>query len=150
MNDSQKTIYIASDHAGYELKNFLVEKLTDGINAVHDLGPVSYNKDDDYPDYAGEVASAVSIIQDHVRGIVICRNGVGVCITANKVKGVRCALSWSPEHAKSAREDDNANILALPADYVSKEKALEIARVFLDTPFGNEERHVRRLAKIPA
>ncbi|MBU1970619.1 RpiB/LacA/LacB family sugar-phosphate isomerase [Patescibacteria group bacterium] len=73
---------------------------------------------------------------------------MGVSVLANKYRGVRCALSWSPEHVKSARNDDNANMLALPADYLSKETALQITLAFLETPFSNAERHIRRLHKI--
>ncbi len=80
--------------------------------------------------------------------IVICKNGVGVSVLANKMEGVRCALSFNPEHAKSARQDDDANFLALPADYITKEAALQTALAFLETPFSNEERHTRRLKKL--
>lgn len=82
-----------------------------------------------------------------VPSIIVCRNGVGVSVLANKFNGVRCALSWNPEHVKSARNDDNVNCLALPADYITKEVALQTALTFLETPFSNEERHKRRLAK---
>lgn len=79
--------------------------------------------------------------------ILICRNGVGVSTLANRLRGVRCALSWHPEHIKSARNDDDANCLAIPADHVTKELALETTLTFLQTPFSNEERHIRRLNK---
>ena len=148
MNDrNKKTIYIAADHAGFELKNFLVDELKACGYIVNDLGPSTYNPNDDYPDYAKKVAEAVSSAQDNSVGIVTCRNGVGVSVLANKFNDVRCALSWSPEHAKSARNDDNANVLALPADYISKETALQVSLAFLETPFSGEERHVRRLNK---
>lgn len=146
-NKKIDTVYIASDHGGFELKNFLGDELKARGYKVEDLGPTTYNPSDDYPDYAKKVAGAVSSAQDSVTGISICRNGVGVSVVANKFKGIRCALSWNPEHAKSARNDDNANVLALPADYISKEVALETALAFLETPFSNEERHVRRLHK---
>lgn len=147
-NENLKTVYIACDHAGLELKNYLIENLKSHVGTIHDVGPDTYNPDDDYPDYTKKVAEAVSIVRDHTVGIVICRNGVGVSIFANKFKGVRCALSWTPEHAKSARNDDDANVVALPADYITKEVALETVLAFLETPFSNEERHVRRLEKI--
>ena len=148
MSDGNRnTIYIASDHAGFELKNFLVDELkTHGYN-IKDFGPDTYKLDDDYPDYVKKVVEAVSNAQDDKAGIVICKNGVGVSVLANKFKGIRCTLSWSPEHVKSARNDDDINVLALPADYISKETALQVSLAFLETPFSNEERHVRRLNK---
>lgn len=150
-----KTIHIASDHGGFELKNYLVAKLTDLGYQVTDLGPKEYNPEDDYPDTIKGLMDTLSQkVQKYeatkevdTYAIIICRNGVGVSIMANKTKGVRCALSFSPEHAKSARQDDNANFLALPADYISKEVALQTALAFLETPFSNQERHVRRLKK---
>jgi ribose 5-phosphate isomerase B len=148
MNDvSRMTVYIASDHGGFELKNFLIDELINQGYNIEDLGPKTYDPNDDYPDYAIKVAEAVSSTQHDDFGVVICRNGVGVSIVANKFKGVRCALSWNPEHARSARNDDNANVLALPADYINKETALQITIAFLNTPFSNEEKHTRRLNK---
>jgi ribose 5-phosphate isomerase B len=148
MSDGSKmTVYIVSDHGGFELKNFLVDELMKRSYNVEDLGPKTYNPDDDYPDYAIKVAEAVPGTQHDDLGIIICRNGVGVSIVANKFKGVRCSLSWTSKHAKSARNDDDANVLALPADYIDKETALQISLAFLETPFSNEERHVRRLNK---
>ena len=144
---NRKVIYIASDHAGFELKNFLVDELKTRGYSIYDLGPKIYDPNDDYPNYAKKVVKAISKPQDITVGIVVCRNGVGVSVVANKFKGVRCALSWSPEHAKSARNDDNANVLALPADYITKETALQVSLTFLETPFSNEERHIRRLTK---
>lgn len=146
-NKSQRVVYIASDHAGFELKNFLVEELKARGYNIEDLGPNIYNPNDDYPDYAKKVAEAVSNAQNDEAGIVICKNGVGVSVLANKFKGVRCALSWNPEHIRSARNDDDVNCLALPADYITKEVALQTVLTFLETPFSNEERRVRRLAK---
>lgn len=116
---------------------------------------MEYNPEDDYPDTIKGLMDTLSQkVQKYeatkevdTYAIIICRNGVGVSIMANKTKGVRCALSFSPEHAKSARQDDNANFLALPADYISKEVALQTALAFLETPFSNQERHVRRLKK---
>ena len=144
-NKSQKAVYIASDHAGFDLKNFLVNELRSRGYTIDDLGPQTYNPTDDYPAYTKKVTEALSRAQDESVGILICRNGVGVSVLANKFKNIRCALSWSPEHAKSARNDDNVNVLALPADYISKESALQMSLTFLETLFSNKERHVRRL-----
>jgi len=147
-NENYKTIFIASDHAGFELKGFLINELKKLGHTIKDLGPATYNPSDDYPDFVKKVAEEISNSQNsNSVGIVICKNGVGVCVLANKFKNVRCALSWSPNHVKSARNDDNANCLALPAGYISKETALETTLSFLKTPFSNEERHIRRLAQ---
>jgi len=169
-----KTVYIASDHGGFELKNYLMEKLVAKGFKVEDLGFKTYDPKDDYPDlmvglslawkrrreFSSTEADNIpqpqildqayqkQIPKSTIPTIVICRNGVGVSILANRIKGVRCALSFSPEHARSARRDDDANFLALPADYITKEVALETALAFLETPFSNEERHMRRIAKI--
>jgi len=141
-----KAVYIASDHGGFELKNYLMEKLVAKGFKVEDLGFKTYDPKDDYPDLL--VGLSLATRESINPTIVICRNGVGVSVLANKIDGVRCALSFNPEHARSARQDDDANFLALPADYITKEVALETALAFLETPFSNEERHVRRLEKL--
>lgn len=141
-----KTVFIAGDHGGFDLKSYLTHELIAKGYEVTDLGFPNYDANDDYPDLLTELSTVSQ--KSHIPTIVICRNGVGVCVLANKINGVRCALSFSPEHAKSARADDNANFLALPADYISKEVALQTALAFLETPFSNEERHTRRLKKL--
>jgi ribose 5-phosphate isomerase B len=144
--EQTKAVYIASDHGGFDLKKFLVGELAPRGYCVTDLGPSTYNPNDDYPAYAKMVAEAVAKAEDAGIGIVLCRNGVGMSVVANKVRGIRCALSWTPEHARSAKTDDNANVLALPADYITREVALQTALTFLSTPFSNADRHVARLA----
>jgi len=170
-----KTVYIASDHGGFELKNYLMEKLVAKGFKVEDLGFKTYDPKDDYPDLmvglslacnprrrelssteADNIPQPPILDQEYqkqgpkstIPTIIICKNGVGVSVLANKIDGVRCALSFNPEHARSARRDDDINFLALPADYITKEVALETALAFLETPFSNEERHVRRLEKL--
>jgi ribose 5-phosphate isomerase B len=143
-----RTIYIASDHGGFDLKTFLIDQLQTRGYTVEDLGPGTHDPNDDYPDYAKKVAEKISTIQANSMGVVICKNGVGVSIVANRYPGVRCALSWTSDHIKSARNDDNANVLALPAEYISKEIALQLALTFLTTPFSNEAKYVRRLNKL--
>ncbi|MBW6441561.1 RpiB/LacA/LacB family sugar-phosphate isomerase [Patescibacteria group bacterium] len=140
-------IYISSDHRGFELKNYLVSELVSNGVGIVDLGPNSIDPDDDYPDFAKLIAEKIQENPENM-GILICANGVGISVAANKYKGVRAALSWEPEHAKSTRTDDGANILALPADYISNEEALEIVQTWLSTNFSGEDRHLRRLVKI--
>jgi ribose 5-phosphate isomerase B len=140
-------IYISSDHRGLILKDFLVSELTSRGLEITDMGPKSLDPEDDYTEYASLVAKKVQE-NDQDKGIVICANGVGVSITANKFNGIRASLSFNPQHAESSRKDDNSNILALPSDYITKEQALETTLLWLSTPFGNEDRHIRRINKI--
>lgn len=138
-------IYIASDHAGFDLKNKLFEYLKSKNYEIFDKGPAVFNADDDYPDYVNPV---MKIMQKDDKSILVCKNGVGVCIAANKFPGIRATLSFNTLHAKSARTDDDANVLCLGSDYIDLNYAKEIVDVWLETKFSEEERHVRRLNKI--
>ena len=140
-------IFIASDHGGFKLKNEIIKYLQSLQLEVTDLGPAEYVEDDDYPDYTVPLAQKVAAQTDG-KGILICRNGVGVSMLANKIKGVRAALSWNPGHAASSRKDDNTNVLALAADYTDLETTLKIIDSWLSTDFSNETRHRRRLEKV--
>lgn len=140
-------IYVASDHGGFDLKNKILELLkVSGFEAV-DMGPGQFTLDDDYPDYIIPCIKKVTENEGNA-GIVICKNGVGAAILSNKFPGIRAALSWNKSHAVSSRNDDNTNVLVLPANYLNEEEAQEIVKAWLTTPFSNEERHVRRLKKI--
>lgn len=136
-------IAIGSDHAGYELKEYLKENI-EGIEFV-DLGTKS-EESCDYPDYAHPVAEKVETKSVEF-GILICGSGNGISMAANKHKGIRAALCWNKEIAELARQHNDANIVSLPARYVSKEEALEIVKKFLNTPFEGG-RHQRRVDKI--
>lgn len=138
-------IAIGSDHAGYELKSFLIDKLKEKGFEIKDFG--THGADSvDYPDYAHPVAEHVENGESEV-GIVICGSANGVCMTANKHAGIRCALSWTPEIAVLARQHNNANIVALPARFIEQSVALEIVESFLNTEFEGG-RHTRRVEKI--
>lgn len=137
-------IIIGSDHAGYELKLQLISFFSDKYKFT-DVGTNSLESCD-YPDYAHQVGVAVSN-NKYEFGILICGSGTGVNITANKHKNVRSALSWIPEIAKLAREHNNANVLALPARFISFEEAKKIVEVFLSTNFEGG-RHLNRINKI--
>lgn len=141
-------LYIASDHAGFQLKKALVTYIEKVLQLpIQDLGPSTFTKDDDYPDYAIPVGRKVA--ENNVnQGILICGSGHGVCITANKIKGIRAVLASGIESAELARKDDDANILCLSGKILSEEHARAIVKAFLDTPFSGEERHIRRLEKI--
>lgn len=148
-------IYIASDHGGFDLKEKLKKEFEDSEHEWIDLGPSELDPNDDYPDFAFKVAEAVA--QDGMNesdfvheslGILICRSGNGMAVAANKVKGAYAALCFSSKHAEMARKDDNANVLALDADY-DGEDPLAIVQKFITTKFeGKETRHGRRFGKI--
>ncbi|MFA0734319.1 MAG: hypothetical protein OGMRLDGQ_000819 [Candidatus Fervidibacter sp.] len=150
MGNTHKPIRIAlgSDHAGFELKEWLKTKLLEAGYECHDFGTDS-NQSCDYPDFSFAVAQAVVSGQCDT-GIVICGTGVGSSIAANKVRGARCALCWNEYTARMARSHNDANILALGARVIGMELAWEIVKVWLETPFSGEERHRRRLEKISA
>jgi ribose 5-phosphate isomerase B len=140
-----KVLALGSDHAGFELKEFLKKYLTEKGFDIKDFGTNS-NKSVDYPDFAHPVAKAVNdnIIET---GILICGSGNGVNIVANKYTNVRAALCWGTELAELARRHNNANILSLPARFISFEEAIKIVDLFLSTTFEGE-RHQLRIDKI--
>jgi ribose 5-phosphate isomerase B len=138
-------LIIGSDHAGYALKEHLKVHLEATGNLVEDMGPQSSDSVD-YPDYAHAVAAAVQAATGQL-GIVICGSGNGVNISANKHPGVRSALAWIPEIASLARAHNNANVLALPARYISESDAVQIVDAFLAAGFEGG-RHERRVEKI--
>ena len=141
------TIYLGADHRGWQLKNHLLQWLQQMVGSVVDLGSDQFQPEDDYVDYAATVARHV-VSQPDRRGIVICGSGVGVDIVANKIPGARCGLCSSVKQVRSARQDDDINLLALAADYVSLSQAEAIVDSFLRTPFANLPRFQRRLNKI--
>lgn len=137
---------IGSDHAGYDLKSTLVEYLKELGHEVVDYGPDSADSVD-YPKYAHPVASAVNN-GEYELAIIMCGSGNGINMTANKYQGVRSALCWTPEIAMMARAHNNANILALPARYISVDDAKKCVDEFLNTPFEGG-RHENRVNQIP-
>jgi len=139
-------IYVGADHAGFQLKQRLVGELTRlGYEPV-DVGPKALDLADDYPDYAKPLAQAVSrgVAQ---RGVLTCGTGLGMAYVANRFPGVRAAVAWSPEIAELARKHNDANVLVLPARFVSEEESMEILHRWLDTGFEGG-RHARRVANI--
>ena len=139
-----KKIFIASDHAGYNLKKLIVSKLAKR-KKILDLGPDS--KDSvDYPDYAKKLSKKVASNKGSF-GILICGSGMGMAITANKTKNIRAALCYSINNTKLSRLHNNANIITLGARLINKNKAFNLIKVFLKTKFEGG-RHLRRLKKI--
>ncbi|HXF44472.1 MAG TPA: RpiB/LacA/LacB family sugar-phosphate isomerase [Candidatus Paceibacterota bacterium] len=141
-------IYIGADHRGFKLKEHLKNFLKGKGYQVVDVGAATFEEDDDYPDFAEAVARKVSLDYENARGILICASGVGVDVVANKFRNVRSSLVLTPDQAFDSRNDDNANVLSLAAEYVKPEEAQKIVTVWLETPFAAEERFRRRLDKI--
>lgn len=142
-------IYLASDHAGFQLKKSLETYLTTQLKQeVEDMGPKKYEETDDYTDYAPLVGKAV-VRKPGSLGILICGSGHGMCITANKIKGIRASIGYSIEGAELARRDDDVNVLCLAARILSEEHATAIVKKFLETELrADSNRYARRLEKI--
>ncbi len=143
MNDM---IAIGCDHGGYELKQDIMKFLEKSGYEYKDFGTYSAESCD-YPDYAKQVAHAVADGECE-KGILICGTGIGVSIAANKVKGIRAALVHDCFSAKATREHNDANVLTMGARVIGPGLAEEIVKIFLETPFSNDERHIRRISKI--
>jgi len=140
-------IAIGSDHAGFALKEDVKEYLGRAGVDLKDMGTVSGDSVD-YPDYAGKVA--IEVRDGKVdRGILMCGTGIGVCIAANKIHGIRAATAWDLEVARLSRLHNDANVLCLPGRYMDPALAIEIVKVWLATPFEGG-RHQRRVDKISA
>ena len=159
-------IFFGADHAGFELKNTLVEYARELGYELEDKGPFAYDEQDDYPDFIAPVARVVAENPDNARGIVIGGGGQGEAITANRFKGVRAAVFYGARAPKGAvdvtgavsgdpleivrlaRTHNDTNVLSLAARFLSDDEAKEAVRVWLETPFSGEERHIRRIGKI--
>ena len=145
MSSSKTTVLIASDHAGLELKAELQKRLPEW--KWQDLGPADAARVD-YPDYAEKLAEQIAGGKAPY-GILVCGSGIGMCIAANKVDGIRAAVVENTVAARLAREHNDANVLCLGARFLAPEYAAEIARIFLTTAFAGE-RHAERVRKISA
>lgn len=138
-------IAIGADHAGFELKKTIIKFLTDKGHEVEDFG--CYSEDSiDYPDYAHPVCNSIESGKNEL-GVLICGSGNGISMAANKHSGIRAALSWEPEIAELGRLHNDANIVSIPARFISEETALKIVDVFFSTEFEGG-RHQRRVDKI--
>lgn len=140
-------IAIGADHGGFELKQLLIELLKKNNFEVIDEGNLTFDPQDDYPDFAQKVAQTVAS-SNAERGIIICGSGVGACVTANKFKGIRACLCHDTYSAHQGVEHDAMNVLCLGARIVGTELAKELVFSFLNANFIKEERFMRRLAKI--
>ncbi len=141
------TIYLGADHAGWELKEEVKKHIEAMGYTTVDMGNRDRVEGDDYPDFGHAVAKRVTT-DPGSRGMVFCGNAQGICMVANKVKGIRAATGFHPDEAKTTRTDDDANVLCMPGRFLNAKQAKEIASVWLETEFSGEERHVRRIEKM--
>lgn len=152
-------IYLAADHAGFELKKKLKPYLQEFGYEVKDCGAFSYDENDDYPDFVALAAQAVSEDTDNSCAIILGGSGQGEAMVANRFRGVRAAVYYGPASATASvgkgneiiifsREHNDANVLSLGARFLTEEEAKAAVKLWLDTPFTGEERHLRRLKKI--
>ena len=143
------TIYLATDHAGFELKEKVKKILTERKYDVKDLGAFKYEENDDYPDYIKMAAEAVAKDPNNARAVVFGGSGQGEAMVANRYKGIRATVlyKFNKDIIRLSREHNNANVLSLGARFLSARKAIKAVELWLATPFSGEERHARRIAK---
>lgn len=140
-------IILAADHGGFEMKEKIKQWLVSQEVEVVDIGADRYDKVDDFVDYVVKAMNTVDFARGD-RVIMMCRNGVGMSIAANRYAEGRCVLGFSVEQVRKARMDDDVNALSIGADYFSETAAKDMVKVFLETSFSGEERYRRRLAKM--
>lgn len=140
-------IYLATDHAGFGLKQSVKAFLMEKNNEVEDCGAFEYNQNDDYPDLIKIAAQKVAEDKNSF-GIIFGKSGAGEAIVANKIKGVRAILGFNEENVRLSREHNDANVLSLGSEFIDEQTAYNLCTLFINTPFSNEERHVRRIEKI--
>ncbi len=143
-------IYVASDHAGFEMKRELIQFLLEKNFEVYDCGPQEYNHEDDYPDFISVSAKAVSEDPENSKGIILGFSGQGEAMVANRFPNVRCAVFYGgTKHILTlSREHNDANMISLGAHFLTTQEAKQAVEFWLHTDFTNEERHIRRIKKI--
>lgn len=142
-------VYIGSDHAGFHLKEKVFAHLSKLDYEVIDVGDKVLDPDDDYPQFA--FAAATKVLGDEdpdAKAILLCGSGQGMCIAANRVRGIRASVIWNKEGARETRNDNDSNVLCVPARMLDPEEALTIIDTWLTTPFSGAARHVRRIKEI--
>ncbi len=140
-----KTVCIASDHAGFDLKEDIKDHLIDKKISVFDLGPYN-NQSVDYPDYARKLANRIKSKKSDI-GVLVCGSGTGMAISANKIKTIRAAVCYDFKSTRLSRQHNNANIIALGSRFTKKKLSLKLVDIFLKTKFEGG-RHLRRIKKI--
>jgi ribose 5-phosphate isomerase B len=140
-------IYLGADHGGFTLKEKIKGWLTEWKQEFEDMGAYSLDPNDDYTIFAEKVAPIVGRTHG-LKGILLCKSGVGVDVVANKFDGVRASVGKSPEQVRAGRNDDDMNVLVIAADYTSEEETKNMLKVFLETPFAGKSRYKKRIADI--
>ncbi|MEK7066926.1 MAG: RpiB/LacA/LacB family sugar-phosphate isomerase [Patescibacteria group bacterium] len=141
-------LYLGADHRGFKLKESLKKFLAKKKIIFIDLGNSHLNSSDDYTDIGYLTAKKVAENPDRHRAVLICGSGIGICIAANKVSGIRAGIAYSPKIAQKGKEDDNMNILCLAADATSSAQAMKIISAWLKAKFKKKSRYVRRINEI--
>jgi len=141
-------IYLGADHRGFKAKELVKRVLAESGYEVADLGNAVYDEGDDFPTFARAVAEKVSVDYENACGILACGAGSGVAIVANKFPNIRAAVALTPNQAFDGKNDDDVNVLCLPADYLDESTVKRIVVTWLQTPFSGEERFKRRLREI--
>lgn len=142
-------IFIGADHNGFEMKAYLIKELGRAGYDLVDEGSKQLDPEDDFPLYTERVVLALKADgQKDSKGILICGSGQGVCIAANRFNGIRATVIWNEQEARAARNDDDANVLCLPARSIDNKQALSIAFTWLKTPFSAAPRFKRRIKQI--
>jgi len=142
-------VYIGADHNGFYLRNSLIKYLKKAGYEVIDEGDEKLDPNDDYPQFAQKVVAQILGSNDpDARGILLCGSGQGMCIAANRFKGIRACLGWDNESVRAARNDDNCNVLCLPARVLEKDETNLIVETWLNTPFAAAARFVRRINEL--
>ncbi len=142
-------VYIGADHNGFDYKNQLAKALEQAGHEVVDEGGLSIDPNDDFPQFAGKVVNAMlGDVDKEAKGILICGSGQGMVMAANRFKGIRASICWNLNEARSARNDDDSNILCLSSRYLSLEESGTIMATFLATPFAGAPRFIRRIEQL--
>ncbi|MGD8374322.1 MAG: RpiB/LacA/LacB family sugar-phosphate isomerase [Candidatus Woesebacteria bacterium] len=142
-------VYLGSDHAGFNLKEKVFAHLSKLNYDVEDEGDKVLDPNDDYPQFALAVATKVLGDTDpDARGILLCGSGQGMCIAANRVRGIRASVVWDQKVARETRNDNNSNVLCIPANMLNEDEVLGLVDVWLSAPFSGAARHVRRIKEI--
>ena len=141
-------IYLGADHNGFEFKKQIADFLQRSGYEVVDEGDMSLDQDDDFPQFAGRVVSNLLADKSDAKGILICGSGQGMCIAANRFKGIRASLCWNLEEARASRNDDNSNVLCLSARSTKLEDTEAIISTWLTTPFAGAPRFKRRIQQL--
>lgn len=138
-------IYVGADHLGFHMRADLLKYLKQNNYDVADKGDSLLKLEDDYPQFAGRVASAIlASDESDPRGILLCGSGQGMCMAANRFKGIRACLGYNQKTVKAARNDDDSNVLCLPAAYLKADEVYQIVETWLKTPFSEAPRYIRR------